>query len=56
MDQKTKNIIIAIAVVVGGAFALKFVFRFWWMLLIGGGCFVAGYLTAIYQRRKKKSK
>ena len=51
MDQKTKNILILIGIVVVAAIVLQLIFRFFWPIIILGIAFGAGYY---YAKRKKK--
>ncbi|MEX1001912.1 MAG: hypothetical protein WDZ35_07345 [Crocinitomicaceae bacterium] len=51
MDQKTKNILIIVGVVIVAAIILQLIFRFLWPLIILAIAFGAGYYFA---RRKKR--
>lgn len=56
MDQKTKQILILVGVLVAAVIVVKLVWKFWLFVLVGAICFVGGYGFALYQRHQNKKK
>ena len=54
MDQRSKNVLVLVVIVILGAIALNLIFKFWWTFIVGALAFGMGYMLGRDSKKEKK--